>query len=664
MSVEVEEVKSLQHFIIKDFDVVRLRFANTLQYLVIWNAPIRRLEAKNVSLLTDVTLFKESNTSMWPLYQKIKQEASTNMRKLRLLGGFPAFSVEDVEAIAFKFPKLRWLSLYHQDTLFGHYPRKLPVFEWLTDLELYVDNRVTDAEFCAGWILKLLQCCPNLTCVAIKLEHRPRGPSDAEIEFPLKLVSFEHGRSYSQPETAPYAQPIAISAFFGESVVQQHFVISGGNLMVMYARSGAFGQFMDLWDKWIATLALGEKPPNFLKRDRFVACLCPPLKDKVKARLPVTFEEAREVARVKERKLSQLEDFFVHLIKAPAPPEHGRGKKRPPQDYHCYNCDEEGHQMYFCPHSRRNANYRGPKQQVSPPRGRQEQLYQPPIPMQQAPPMQILRPPPPPPQQHQPPPPPAPITPLPPVPENRTVSIINLDAKEKAKVKEQEVSLPKGKGKSKEKKQEEVDAMPIKRSRQEEIVDSEADTRRKTKESAESSKKKTKPQQKLTIKDFSLGESSQPYGLVDDVSMQGPKISWSQLLYLPPKVCRRWSKMVSTRRVKTKAMGLVSGRRLKDIVPVMNDYVKGQRISNVYVDGGAQICVMSEHVFHHLGLKISAPAPYKAKMANNVKVKCLGIVNGVKVKVCEVEVEVDGYVMLTKGEGYPIVLGRPWLMAM
>ncbi|MCO5612579.1 hypothetical protein L7F22_066847 [Adiantum nelumboides] len=73
---------------------------------------------------------------------------------------------------------------------------------------------------------------------------------------------------------------------------------------------------------------------------------------------------------------------------------------------------------------------------------------------------------------------------------------------------------------------------------------------------------------------------------------------------------------------------------------------------------------MSEHVFNCLGLKISAPAPYKAKMANNVKVKCLGIVNGVRVKVCEVDIEVDVSVMSTMREGYPIVLGRSWLMTM
>ncbi|MCO5600257.1 hypothetical protein L7F22_054367 [Adiantum nelumboides] len=158
---------------------------------------------------------------------------------------------------------------------------------------------------------------------------------------------------------------------------------------------------------------------------------------------------------------------------------------------------------------------------------------------------------------------------------SRSAQVV-LAALGKAKVGEEEVSLPKDKGKGKEKKEEEVDAMPIKRARQEETTDSEANTRRKTKDSTKSSKKKkTKPCQKLTIKDFALGESSQPYDLVDDVSMQSRKIFWPQILYLPPEVCRQWSKMMSTRRVNTKAMGLVAGRSLKDIVSVVDAYVKG-----------------------------------------------------------------------------------------
>ncbi|MCO5601324.1 hypothetical protein L7F22_055443 [Adiantum nelumboides] len=63
-------------------------------------------------------------------------------------------------------------------------------------------------------------------------------------------------------------------------------------------------QLMDPWDKWVETLAIGKRAPKFLKRDRFVAGLCPPFKDKVKARFPVTFEAARDVARLNERKLS------------------------------------------------------------------------------------------------------------------------------------------------------------------------------------------------------------------------------------------------------------------------------------------------------------------------------------------------------------------------
>ncbi|MCO5601879.1 hypothetical protein L7F22_056005 [Adiantum nelumboides] len=165
-----------------------------------------------------------------------------------------------------------------------------------------------------------------------------------------------------------------------------------------------------------------------------------------------------------------------------------------------------------------------------------------------------------------------------------------MDTKVKAEEEEGGKSFPKDKGKA---KVEDVDAMPIKRARQEEAAMNETGERRKSKENGESSsKKKPKPRQKITIKDFALGESSQPYNLVDDVSVQGPKITWPQLLHLAPKVHRQWTMMVSTQRVKTKAMGLVSGRHLQDITPVLNAYVKGQRVSNVYVDKGAQICVM------------------------------------------------------------------------
>ena len=55
---------------------------------------------------------------------------------------------------------------------------------------------------------------------------------------------------------------------------------------------------------------------------------------------------------------------------------------------------------------------------------------------------------------------------------------------------------------------------------------------------------------------------------------------------------------------------------------------------------------------------------FKAKMANNVSVKCVGVCKGIKVTVCGIKVAIDMYVILAKGEGYPIILGRPLLIAM
>ena len=51
-------------------------------------------------------------------------------------------------------------------------------------------------------------------------------------------------------------------------------------------------------------------------------------------------------------------------------------------------------------------------------------------------------------------------------------------------------------------------------------------------------------------------------------------------------------------------------------------------------------------------------------MANNVSVNCVGFCKEIRVIVCGVQVAKHMYVILAKGEGYPVILGRPWLIAM
>ena len=58
-------------------------------------------------------------------------------------------------------------------------------------------------------------------------------------------------------------------------------------------------KFMDLWGRWIALLRPGEVALDFLKKER----LWPSLSEKVRKRFPTNYEEAIEVAHLKDKKL-------------------------------------------------------------------------------------------------------------------------------------------------------------------------------------------------------------------------------------------------------------------------------------------------------------------------------------------------------------------------
>ena len=66
--------------------------------------------------------------------------------------------------------------------------------------------------------------------------------------------------------------------------------------------------------------------------------------------------------------------------------------------------------------------------------------------------------------------------------------------------------------------------------------------------------------------------------------------------------------MVSTRAPKV--MGSFEAKREGDVLPVLEAVIKGQRICKAYIDGGAQVCVMSEKTMHHLGLELHGKSEF------------------------------------------------------
>ncbi|MCO5555565.1 hypothetical protein L7F22_009110 [Adiantum nelumboides] len=245
------------------------------------------------------------------------------------------------------------------------------------------------------------------------------------------------------------------------------------------------------------------------------------------------------------------------------------------------------------------------------------------------------------------------VSPVPEQPEERGVNIIKIE------------------------EPEELNVMPaIKKTRaQERDEEMKSDTsdepkkgKKKVKEDeAESSKKKKsrQPRRVIGIDDFLLGKNLEPYDMVEDLKSQRPNITWPQLMHLSSSIRRQWPKLANTRipkRRKEKVVKSIKSNTLKDIEPIVDAYVKGKRVSNVYVDGGAQMCVITERTMHRLGLSITEPSDCHAKLANNSKVKCLGIIKDVNITVLDVSAKVDFYVMPSKGEGYPQIFGRPWLM--
>ncbi|MCO5557441.1 hypothetical protein L7F22_011005 [Adiantum nelumboides] len=126
--------------------------------------------------------------------------------------------------------------------------------------------------------------------------------------FPL-LMKMEARSWYNAlPQAIKGEWPLLRARFeqrFGRGVTSEHLWQLLTNLKQdgLHEYASYESKFVDLWGRWVASLRQGDVALDFLKKDRFIAGLWPPLKEKVRGRFPETYDLAVEVACLKDKKL-------------------------------------------------------------------------------------------------------------------------------------------------------------------------------------------------------------------------------------------------------------------------------------------------------------------------------------------------------------------------
>ena len=98
--------------------------------------------------------------------------------------------------------------------------------------------------------------------------------------------------------------------------------------------------------------------------------------------------------------------------------------------------------------------------------------------------------------------------------------------------------------------------------------------------------------------------------------------------------------------------------------PSITVEIGNHSISGVQLDGGAVVNLMTEHTMEELGLKTLEPTNIILRMADQRRVKPLGMLHGIKTIVAGLQFHVNYLVVRphSYGESFPILIGRPWLV--
>ncbi|MCO5568781.1 hypothetical protein L7F22_022481 [Adiantum nelumboides] len=147
-------------------------------------------------------------------------------------------------------------------------------------------------------------------------------------------------------------------------------------------------------------------------------------------------------------------------------------------------------------------------------------------------------------------------------------------------------------------------------------------------------KRKRRPRKKFEVADLPLGEGQIAYSLKEDLIGRKVDCTFGQLMNMVPKLKRQWKSLVNPEKEPKHGQFrvLAVGELPVDICPVVNAWHKGVAMGEAYIDGGAQVCVITQSCVKRLGLITYGSLGFRIRLANHAKVKCLGLIKDLEVE--------------------------------
>ena len=118
-----------------------------------------------------------------------------------------------------------------------------------------------------------------------------------------------------------------------------------------------------------------------------------------------------------------------------------------------------------------------------------------------------------------------------------------------------------------------------------------------------------------------VGEGQTTYSLKEDLNGRKVDCTFGQLVNMVPKLKSQWKSLVNPieKEPKRGHVRVLALEELPNICRVVNAWHKGVGMGEAYIDGGAQVCVITQSCVEKLGLVMCGSSGFRMRKSIQVQ---------------------------------------------